>query len=97
VVPLTTQINLQGMVMTAGDFKKILQKNGFAGKDTTVNKGVDYLGEIIFEVITTHGMNIGNLIDIEKKNGLALQYVMPYDGQQMYCKFGKSRDGGNDL
>lgn len=79
--------------MTSQDFHKILKRNGFADKNTVVKRhirfNIDGEASVEFDVKTNHAMNIGNLISIERRYGLALYYVGPLENNTMWVKFGR--------
>jgi len=86
-----TEQSRKNQEMTKRDFVGILKRNGFIDKNSQVTRvrSSTNWNEFNFEVITRHGMNIGNLISIEEKFGLALLYVGPSkENGQIYAKFG---------
>jgi hypothetical protein len=62
--------------ITTQDFRKALKQNRFIDKDSKVRRTYD--GTDGFEVVTGHAMNIGNLIEIEKRGGFSVYYVEPH-------------------
>jgi hypothetical protein len=83
--------NPRTITMTAAEFRSIMKTNGFVDKDSKVTRRrsnqnwMDYE----FEVTTRRCMNIGNLIQIEKKYGLGLLFVKPVENGQMLVIFGR--------
>jgi hypothetical protein len=88
---LATQGFGDGSKMSVAEFKKIMRKNGFADAETIARRRISASNwmEFEFEMITKHSLNIGNLIDIERKHGLALCYVGPLPDGQMKVVFSK--------
>jgi len=83
-------------VITAGDFKKVLKQNGFIDKDSKVTRRKSFTDwtDFEYEVFTRRCMNIGNLIEIEKRYGLTLNFVAPDLNGQMRAmtKYGEMKE-----
>jgi hypothetical protein len=71
--------------MTVKDFRDILKRNGFVGSESTVQR--DRYGHG-FEVVTKRVMNIGNLLEIERRCGLTVYLIDPRPDGNVRVIFG---------